>query len=161
MGQRVRRWIVGLLLANAAWAVAQTNATGSGSPQANAAETKAPEMVCWGNGPSWSVQFAWWGARYLGVTQPDQDFRGRFIWNSDDAAWVWQGTNGLSDVDAPNLSAVIRKTACVDPVAKKTFPYSAQVGLPQGDQVGGCCRELKAGEAPVGPRGVPSSNSPE
>ncbi len=58
------------------------------------------------------------------------------------------------------LSATIQKTSCTDPERKETFPYSAQVNLPQGDMVSGCCRKLKPGEAPVGPHGLPSNNTP-
>lgn len=159
MRQITQLWVIGLLIAaNVVCAGAQTSGS-KGQP--NDRSHKGPEMVCWGSGPDWSIQFGWWGARYLGIKEPDQDFRGHFFWNTDDSAWVWVGTNGLSETPAPKLSAVIRKASCFDSVAKKTFPYSAQVGLPQGDQVNGCCRRLKAGEAPVGPHGVPPSNSPD
>jgi uncharacterized membrane protein len=120
-----------------------------------------PEMVCWGNGPHWSIQFASWGARYVGMSQPDQTFRGHFYWAPEDKAWVWQRTGGVDPVSGPALSAVIKETSCTDPVQKKIFPYSAQVSLPQGDTVSGCCRKLKAGEAPIGPQGVPPNVTPK
>ena len=118
-------------------------------------------MVCFGEGPKWSIQFVSWGARYLGINQPDQDFLGGFFWVPDQKVWVWQRKNGLAPMNGGYaLSATIQKTSCTDPELKETFSYSAQVNLPQGDMVSGCCRKLKAGEAPVGPHGLPSNNTP-
>ena len=126
-------------------------------PPANQAPPpKPPDMVCFGYGPNWSIQFVSWGARYLGINQPDQYFNGRFFWVPDQKVWAWQRQNGLAPMNGQYaLSATIRKEACNDPVRKETFPYSSQVNLPTGDMVSGCCRKLKAGEAPVGPNGVP------
>lgn len=115
---------------------------------------KPPDMICWGNGPDWSIQFAWWGARYVGINQPDQLFRGRFFWAPEDKSWVWQRTSGVDPIAPPELSAVVRQARCTDSVTRRTFPYSAQVSLPQGDEVTGCCRQLKPGEAAV-PPGTP------
>jgi len=117
-------------------------------------------MVCFGEGPRWSIQFVSWGARYLGINQPDQDFLGGFFWVPDEKVWVWQRQNGLAPVSGFGLSATIKKASCSDPARKEVFPYSAQVNMPQGDMVSGCCRKLKAGEAPVGPHGLPSNNTP-
>jgi uncharacterized membrane protein len=120
-----------------------------------------PDLVCWGSGPDWSMEFASWGARYLGVNQPDQDFSGSFSWVQPDRDWVWQRrTADLAPMIRPSLSAVVKESACVDPANKKTYRYSAQVSLPQGDSVSGCCRRLKPGEAPIGPQGVPPSAAP-
>ena len=113
-------------------------------------------MVCWGSGPNWSIQFVSWGARYLGINQPDQDFLGGFFWVPEDKVWAWHRTGGLAPTSGFGLSATIKKASCTDPVSKENTPWSAQVNLPQGDMVSGCCRKLKAGEAPVGPHGVPS-----
>jgi hypothetical protein len=50
-----------------------------------------PYMVCFGDGPKWSIEFVSWGVRYLGgVNQPDQDFLGGFFWEADEKVWVWQ-----------------------------------------------------------------------
>jgi uncharacterized membrane protein len=141
-------------------AVGQTASTPTGqAPAKQTAAPKPPDLVCWGNGPDWSVQFASWGARYLGINSPDQDFAGRFIWASEDKVWVWQQNNQLL-TPMGGLSAVIKSSSCTDPVLHKTFRYSAKVTLPQGDAVNGCCRRLKPGEAPVGPHGAPSNNTP-
>ncbi len=149
----VRSVAIFLLSAALVSAVAQTSAQASANPTES---TKMPDMVCWGSGPDWSVQFASWGARYLGINEPDRDFRGHFFWAPDEKAWVWQRTNDNLPVSGPYLSAVVKETSCTDPSTRKPFPYSAQVSLPQGDTVSGCCRRLKAGEAPVGSQGVHS-----
>jgi uncharacterized membrane protein len=125
------------------------------SPSNQAPPPKPPDMVCWGSGPNWSIQFVSWGARYLGINQPDQDFLGGLFWVPEDKVWAWHRTGGLAPTSGFGLSATIKKASCTDPVRKETFPYSAQVNLPQGDMVSGCCRKLKPGEAPVGPHGLP------
>lgn len=164
MGNRLMRSIAILLLPAAlASAVAQTTASPTipKNTANQAAPPKPPDMVCWGNGPDWSIQFASWGATYLGTNQSDKKFRGHFYWAPEDKAWVWQRTSGLAPISGPELSAVIKKSSCIDPVQKKTYPYSGQVSLPQGDTVSGCCRKLKAGEAPIGPQGAPPSDTPK
>jgi len=139
---------IALLLLTTAWLAAN----------AQSAPPKPPDMVCFGDGPRWSIQFVSWGARYLGINQPDQDFSGGFNWVPNDKVWVWQRQNGMPPVNGMGLSATIKKATCTDPVKNEVFPYSAQVNLPTGDMVSGCCRKLKPGEAPVGPHGVPSNN---
>jgi uncharacterized membrane protein len=129
------------------------------SPANQAPPPKPPDMVCWGSGPNWSIQFVSWGARYLGINQPDQDFLGGFFWVPDQKVWVWQRKNNLAPVSGYALSATITKASCTDSLRKETFPWSAQVNLPEGDMVNGCCRKLKPGEAPVGPHGLPAQPS--
>jgi uncharacterized membrane protein len=160
---------VAILFVLAAVISAQAQGTANSAPQAPAAKPanpaappNPPDMVCFGEGPKWSIQFVSWGARYLGINEPDKDFLGGFFWVPDQKVWVWQRKNGLAPMGGGYaLSATIQKASCTDPVRKQTFPYSAQVNLPQGDMVSGCCRKLKAGEAPVGPHGVPSDNTPQ
>ena len=166
MVQTLIRYIAILLFSSGLIStVAQTTTNPLAPAPANPANQtpppKPPDMVCWGSGPNWSIQFVSWGARYLGINQPDQDFLGGFFWVPEDKVWAWHRTNGLAPISGFGLSAVIKKASCTDPVRKETFPYSAQVNLPQGDMVSGCCRKLRAGEAPVGPNGVPSANAPQ
>lgn len=119
-------------------------------------QQSAPDMVCFGYYPNWSVQFANGEARYLGDNEPSRTFRGDFYWVPEDNAWDWHRANGLAPANGGYaLSASIDKTVCHDTVLKTTFPYSAQVNLPLGTIVSGCCRKLKPGEAPVGRHGVP------
>ena len=116
---------------------------------------KPPDMVCFGYGPKWSVQFVNGAARYLGVNQPDQTLLGDFYWVAQDKAWEWHRANDLAPMNGSyGMSATIQKQACTDPVRKQTYPYSAQVNLPQGDIVSGCCRKLEPGEAAVGKHGL-------
>ena len=127
------------------------------------AAPKAPDMVCFGNGPKWSIQFVNGVAHYLGVNQPDQTLLGDFYWVPQDKAWEWHRANDLAPANGGfGLSATIQKQACTDSVRKQTYPYSAQVNLPQGDIVSGCCRKLQPGEAAVGKHGLqqtaPGSN---
>ena len=144
-----------LILLTTIAAVAQT--------ASSAAQPKPPDMVCFGYGPKWSIQFINGEARYLGVNQPDQTLLGDFYYVPQDKAWEWHRANGLAPMNGNfDLSATIQKQACNDPVRKQTYPYSAQVNLPQGDMVSGCCRKLRPGEAPIGKHGLqqtaPGSN---
>ena len=111
---------------------------------------KPPDLVCFGNGPSWSIQFTNTGARYIGMNEPDRTYIGRFVWDANVKAWAWSPTDLGQN---PPLTATIQKASCVDNVRNWTVPYKAQVNLPSGDMVSGCCRKLKPGEAPVGPGG--------
>ena len=120
-----------------------------------------PDMVCFGEGPTFSIQFVSWGARYLGINQPDKDFRGDFFWVPDQQAWLWQRENNIASAGGGDvLSAKIQKASCTDPEHKGTFPFAAVITLSQGDMLSGCCRILKPGEAPVAPKIVPSNNTP-
>jgi uncharacterized membrane protein len=170
------------LIMTALWAVAQQTTPPANPPTSQTPATqavppsqiivpgqasapKAPDMVCFGYGPKWSIQFVNGAARYLGVNQPDQTLLGDFYWVAQDKAWEWHRANDLAPMNGSfGLSATVQKQACTDPVRKQTYPYSAQVNLPQGDMVSGCCRKLRPGEAAVGPHGlqqtVPGSNAP-
>lgn len=120
-----------------------------------AKDPSPPDMVCFGYGPKWSVQFTNGAARYLGVNQPDQDFLGDFYWVADEQTWEWHRENGLAPMNGGfALSASIQKQSCQDPVRRETFPYTGQINLPQGDMVSGCCRKLKPGEAAIGKHGL-------
>jgi uncharacterized membrane protein len=155
-------WLM-VLLAIAISAAAQAatpatqapNSQTSSPAQSNAAPPKPPDMVCFGYGPNWSIQFINGEARYLGINQPDQYFLGDFYWIPNEKVWNWHRANGLAPMNGSfGLSATVQNQSCKDPVRKETYPYSAQVNLPQGDMVSGCCRRLRAGEAPVGKHGV-------
>lgn len=122
---------------------------------------KPPDMVCFGEGPKFSIQFVSWGARYLGINQPDKDFRGGFFWVPDQQVWMWQRENNLAPAGGGDvLSARVQKATCTDPEHKGTFPFAAVITLSQGDMLSGCCRILKPGEAPAEPHAVPSNKTP-
>jgi uncharacterized membrane protein len=129
------------------------------NPYAASSGPKAPDMVCFGYYPTWSVQFINGEARYLGYNEPDRYMLGNFYWVPDEKVWSWHRANGLAPTDGGfALSATIQQAACHDDVLKANLPYSAQVYLPQGDMVSGCCRKLKPGEAPVGRHGLPPND---
>ena len=88
---------------------------------------KAPDMVCFGEGPNWSVQLQQGRARRLGINQPDSFYNGKFVWVPNENVWNWTGdnTNGQGD----HLVVTINKKACVDNQRKQQFPYSAQTML--------------------------------
>ncbi len=121
-------------------------------------EANPPDMVCFGYYPRWSLQFINGEARYIGYNESDRYFEGDFYWVPDENAWEWHRANGLAPVNGSyGLSATIEKTVCNDPVQKTTNPYSAEVYLPEGDMVSGCCRRLKPGEAAIGRHGAPQT----
>ena len=155
MARTFIRGIAILLFLSAAFGRRSTNhenplAPAPATPANQAPPPKPPDMVCFGNGPNWSIQFVSWGARYLGINQPDQDFLGGFFWVADHKVWAWHRQNGLAPTSGFGLSAIINKASCTDPVRKETFPYSAQVNLPTGDMVSGCCRKLRPEKLPSG-----------
>lgn len=133
-----------------------SGASAQNSSPASSATPKVPDLVCFGNNPAWSIQFTSHGARYVAMNEPDRTFIGTFHWISDMKAWSWNPTDLGQTVP---LTATIQKGACVDNVRNWTLDYKAQVNLPDGNMVSGCCRKLKPGEAPVGPGGYgpPSS----
>jgi uncharacterized membrane protein len=141
-----------LLLQVVALPLAAQSTASPQSPNTGASKSapKPPDLVCFGNGPDWSIQFTAQGARYVGMNESDRVFIGSFHWVPEMSAWSWNPTD--LGQDQP-LTAVIKKASCVDMVRKWTVPYSAQVNLPSGNMVSGCCRRLKPGEAPVGPGG--------
>ncbi len=114
---------------------------------------QAPDMVCFGEGPNWSVQLQQGRARRLGLNQPDSFYTGKFVWVPNENLWNWQGDN--VDGKGEHLTVTIQQKSCVDNQRKETFAYNAQTMLPTGDIVFGCCRKLKPGEAAVGPDGLP------
>ncbi len=117
---------------------------------------KAPDMVCFGEGPNWSIQLQQGRARRLGINQPDSFYNGKFVWVPNENLWNWTGDN--ADGKGEHLIVTIQKKTCVDNQRKQQFPYNAQTMLPTGDIVFGCCRKLKPGEAAVGPEGVTPPN---
>ena len=115
-------------------------------------------MVCFGYYPRWSVQLTNGEARYVGYNEGDRYFDGDFYWIDSENAWEWRRSNNATPENGnAGLSATIEKTVCHDPVQKTTDPYSAQIYLPEGDMVSGCCRKLKPGEAVIGHHGAPQT----
>ena len=80
---------------------------------------KAPDMVCFGEGPNWSVQLQQGRARNIGINEPDSFFTGKFVWVPNDNLWTWQGAN--SNGNGQSLAVNIQKKTCVDNQRKQEF----------------------------------------
>lgn len=116
---------------------------------------EAPNMVCFGYYPRWTVEFANGKARYLADNQAPQTFKGDFVWVPDENAWDWHLANGAKTAPGNyGLAAAVEKASCHDITMNENFPYSASVYVPRGDMVSGCCRKMKQGE------GVPKAEMP-
>src|SRR6185369_14919417 len=72
---------------------------------------KAPDMVCFGEGPNWSVQLQQGRARNIGINEPDSFFTGKFVWVPNDNLWTWQGAN--ANGNGQSLVVNIQKKTCV------------------------------------------------
>src|ERR1700751_1907798 len=132
----MRRTIfVGILVLLNCWTgiqlLAQSSNAGPQAPQVGAGTSprlenpgvpitpKAPDMVCFGYYPNWSVQLRNGEARYLGYNEPDRYFAGAFYWVPDDKVWSWHRTSGRAPADTEfGLSATIQQAACRDEVLK-------------------------------------------
>ena len=149
----VRCFFLLAVLTSALLASAQFTTPDQANQQAKPVDipNKAPDLVCFGEGPDWSIQFVQGRARNIGINEPDSFFVGKFVWVPNEKIWEWAGNN--ANGNGGNLSATIQKATCVDTQRKQQFPYKAQVNLPAGDMVNGCCRKLKPGEAAVGSHG--------
>ncbi len=147
-----------LLLAMSLPAAAQFTTPDQANKQATPVDIpqNAPDMVCFGESPDWSIQFRQAEARNVGISERNWYYTGKFVWVPDLKVWEWEGQN--SNGNGQRISATIKQTKCVDQQRKQQFPWSAQVNLPEGDIVNGCCRKLKPGEAAVGDHGYISPN---
>ncbi len=155
--------IIALLLIIAVqqgWTQSQANPTvPAAASTVPATPPKPPDMVCFGNGPDWSIQFTAGAAYAVGIGQSNAVWLGDFFYVPNLKVWAWHPTDPHA---AGKISAFIHKAACIDPARHERFFYNAEVNLPEGDMVGGCCRKLKPGEAVVGPKGyVPPPNQPQ
>jgi heat shock protein HslJ len=118
-------WKAAVFLACAAFAVA--------------AFAGEPQLICFGNEPSWSLQFTQQGRARL--TLPDQqavDIRGQTtrIEALSEQAWRGRATAGKSG----DVVAFLRESACSDGMSDAKHPVTARVSLPDGRLLAGCCR---------------------
>ena len=120
-------------------------------------QIEAPDMVCFGYYPRWTVQFSNGKARYLADNQSPQTFKGDFVWVPDENAWDWHLANGVKTAPGNyGLSAAVEKASCHDITLNENFPFSASVYVPRGDMVSGCCRKMKPGEGEPKPMPAPA-----
>ena len=160
----VRKFVPVFVLLVVSAGLAQDSPFGSNGPAPTAKQQTAPpqqpahvpDLVCFGNNPNWNFQFGEQGARTLGISEGDKYWVGKFTYV--DGQWSWRGTPATGQ--GGGLTATITKGKCIDNVRKMEFPYTGQVYLPEGDIVNGCCRRLKAGEAPVGSHGYIPATPP-
>jgi uncharacterized membrane protein len=154
------------ILCAGAFSVAQDSPFGQNGPAPTGKQQAAPpkqpaqvpDMVCFGNNPSWSFQFGSQAARTLGISEGDKYWIGKFMYV--DGQWSWHGNPASGS--GGGLTATITKGKCVDTTRNMEFPYTGQVYLPEGNIVNGCCRKLKPGESPVGPHGyIPATPPPQ
>ena len=98
-----------------------------------------PQLICFGNEPSWSLQFNEGGRAQL--MQPDQksaEYRGREIRLKPMKEQAWRGkpASGKGGV----VVAFLRKSTCSDGMSDTKHPVTARVSMPDGRLLAGCCR---------------------
>jgi heat shock protein HslJ len=93
---------------------------------------------CFGNEPSWSVDFATAGEARLAVLgERPVVYRGSEMRDEPRRERVWRGApvRGRGD-----LVAFLADTACSDGMSDTSHPVTARVSLPDGRFLAGCCR---------------------
>ena len=98
-----------------------------------------PQLICFGNEPSWSLQFSEGGQAQLML--PDQkptEYRGREtrLESLKEQAWRGKPATGKRGVAV----AFLRESACSDGMSDTKHPVTARVSLPDGRLLAGCCR---------------------
>ncbi|MFZ4539019.1 META domain-containing protein [Propionivibrio sp.] len=110
-----------------------------------------PQLICFGNEPSWGLQFSEQGrARLLLPEQKPLDYRGRetrldFL---KERAWRGKPASGKGG----EVVAFLRESACSDGMSNTTHPVTVRVSLPDSRLLAGCCRipvSSNATSAPV------------
>lgn len=107
-----------------------------------------PQLICFGNEPSWGLQFGAGGrAQLLLPEQKPLDYRGRetrldFL---KERAWRGKPASGKGG----ELVAFLRESACSDGMSDTQHPVTARVSLPDARLLAGCCRIPSNASAPV------------
>jgi heat shock protein HslJ len=104
-----------------------------------AAFASEPRLICFGNEPSWSLQFNEQGrVRLMGPDQKAIDIRGHttHLDTLNEQAWRGRTTAGKSG----DVVAFLRESACSDGMSDTKHPVTARVSLPDGRLLAGCCR---------------------
>ena len=98
-----------------------------------------PQLICFGNEPSWGLEFSGRGSARLVL--PDQ--RPVYYRGSEtrldvlkERAWRGKVTGGSGG----NLVAFLRESVCSDGMSDVKHPVTARVSLPDGRFLAGCCR---------------------
>jgi len=105
-----------------------------------------PRTICFGNEPSWSLQFTDPGdARLLIPDERPVEYRGSETHLDAIREQVWRGkpaTGGGGD-----LVAFLSDSVCSDGMSDAKHPATARVSLPDGRFLAGCCRAVPASTA--------------
>ena len=105
-----------------------------------------PQLLCFGNEPSWSLQFSEGGrARLMLPDQKPAEYRGREtrLEPLKEQAWRGKPASGKGGVAV----AFLRESACSDGMSDTNHPVTARVSLPDGRLLAGCCRVPVASNA--------------
>ena len=98
-----------------------------------------PQLICFGNEPSWSLQFSERGrARLMLPDQKPAEYRGRETRLDALKERSWRG-KPASDKGG-DVVAFLRESACSDGMSDTKHPLTARVSLPDGRLLAGCCR---------------------
>ena len=113
-----------------------------------AAGADAPSLICFGNEPSWHLDFS--GGSSARLILPEQkavEYKGSEsrLYFLGERAWRGKTADGKGD----SLVAFLRETACSDGMSDIRHPLLARVSLPDGRFLAGCCRVPVAPEAPA------------
>jgi len=98
-----------------------------------------PQLVCFGNEPSWSLEFGEPGTARLALPErAPLEYRGgeTRLEPLKERAWRGKPANGRSG----DLVAFLRESACSDGMSDTKHPVTARVSLPGGRFLAGCCR---------------------
>lgn len=108
-----------------------------------------PQLICFGNEPSWSLQFSEQGRAQLllELGQKPLDYRGRetrldFL---KERAWRGKPASGKGG----EVVAFLRESACGDGMSDTQHPLTVRVSLPDSRLLAGCCRIPSNASAPV------------
>ncbi len=103
------------------------------------ASAEDPQLICFGNEPSWGLEFA--GRSSARLILPDQRpmyYRGSETRLDFLKERAWRGK--VAGGKGGNLVAFLREAACSDTMSDVQHPVTARVSLPDGRFLAGCCR---------------------
>jgi heat shock protein HslJ len=110
------------------------------------AAAAGPTMICFGNEPSWGLQFTDPGrARLLLPDAPTVEYRGSEtrLDAIHERAWRGKPATGASG----ELVAFLSDSVCSDGMSDKKHPVTARVSLADGRFLAGCCRIVPSSAA--------------
>ncbi|MBL0167733.1 MAG: META domain-containing protein [Propionivibrio sp.] len=113
-----------------------------------AAFAAEPQLICFGNEPSWGLQFSEGGrAQLLLPEQKPLDYRGREtrLDALKERAWRGKPASGKGG----ELVAFLRESTCSDGKSDNRHPLTARVSLPDARLLVGCCRIPSNANTPV------------